>query len=87
MMLFKLLHGLDSHLQIVGTVGVDQLTDLLALVGALLDEATVVAEEVLREELVELVAWGLLVLVDLHGELLAEHEGVREGAFDWAEPA
>ena len=83
----QLLHGLDAHLQIVGTMGVDQLTDLLALVRAFLYEAAIVAEEMLGEELVELVGWGLLVLINLHGELLAEHEGVREGAFDWAEPA
>ena len=49
----------------MGAVSIDQFTDLLTLVRALLDEGAVVSEEVLGEELVEVVAWGLLVFVDL----------------------
>ena len=41
----------------------------------------------LGEELVELVAGSILVLVDLEGELLAEHQCVREATVDGRETA
>jgi len=66
-MFLELLDNFDPELEVVGAVSVDQLTDLLALVWALSDEATVVFEQVLGEEFVEFVTWGVLVLVDLVG--------------------
>ena len=80
--LLELLNDFDAKLEVVSAMGIDQLADLLALVWALLDKTTVVPEEVLREEFVELVAWSVLVLIDLNRELLAEHESVGEGALD-----
>ena len=58
----ELLNNFDSHLQIVSSVSVDKLTDLLPLVGAFTDNAAVALEEMLHEELVELVGRALTLL-------------------------
>ncbi len=60
----------------------NEFANLLALVWALLDQGAVVPEQVLLEELVKVVLWGVLIIIDLDGELLAEHEGVCEGALN-----
>ncbi len=64
----------------------DKLTNLLALVWALLDQRAVVPEQVLLEELVEVVLRGVFIIIDLDGKLLAEHQGVCEGALYGREP-
>jgi hypothetical protein len=71
----------------MGAVRVNQLTDLLALIWALLDERAVVSEKVLLEEFVEIVLGGIIIVIDLDGELLAEHESVCEGALHWGQSA
>lgn len=83
----QLLDNFDSHLQVMSTVSEDQLTDLLTLVGTLLDQRAIVPEEMLGEKFVEVVLRGVLVFIDLDSELLAEHECVGEGAFNRGQSA
>ena len=85
--LLELLHDLDSHLQIMCTVRKDELTDLLALVGTLADKRAIVAEKVLGEEFIELVPRSVLILIDFHGKLFAEHECVCETSIDGRKPS
>ena len=66
----QLLDNFDSHLQVMSTVSEDQLTDLLTLVGTLLDQRAIVPEEMLGEKFVEVVLRGVLVFIDLDSELL-----------------
>lgn len=58
---FHLLDNLDTHLKIMGAVGINQLADLLPLVGALLDQGAIVTEQVPHEELIEVVCGCVLV--------------------------
>ena len=76
--LLELLDNLDAHLQVMGAVRIDQLADLLTLVWALFDKCTIVSEQVLAEEFVKFVSRCILIVIDLHCQLLAEHERVRE---------
>ena len=66
----------------MGAVRENELANLLALVWALFDQRAIVSEQVLLEKLVKVVLWGVLVIVDLDGKLLAEHKGVCEGALN-----
>lgn len=52
-MILEILDYLDSEVEIVLSMGVDQLTDVLSLVRAFLDDLAVVLEQVVDEELVE----------------------------------
>ena len=63
---------------------VDELTDVLSLVGTLLDDLTVVLEQVTEEELVELLTGTTVgtVLVYLASEDLAEYQSVCERALN-----
>jgi len=67
--LLEILNDTNSHLHVVSAVSVDQLTHLLALVGALSDQRGVGAEEVLLEEHVELCN-SSLVIVEPSDDLL-----------------
>ena len=80
--LLQLLNDLDTHLEIMSTVSKDKLTDLLTLVWTLLDQRTVVAEQVLAEKFVEFIAGCVLIFVDFHSKLLAEHERICETSID-----
>jgi hypothetical protein len=79
----ELLDNFNPELKVVGAMSENQFTNLLALVWALSDETTVISEKMFREEFVEFVFWRFLILIDLKGQLLAEHQRVGKGALDW----
>ena len=59
-----------------------QLTHVLTLIGALLDNEAIVLEEVVYEEFIEFGVRTVRVLIDLPGERLAEDQGVHEAPRD-----
>jgi hypothetical protein len=72
----QVLHYLDALVQVVVCVAVYQLTHVLSLIRALLDDLAVVLEQVVDEELVELISGALLILIDFSCESFAENQGV-----------
>lgn len=69
----QVLDDLDSQVEIVLRVAVDELAYVLTLIRALLDNMAVVLEEVVNEELVEILVRTRMVLVDLASEGLAKN--------------
>ena len=68
-------------------MSIDQLTHLLALIGALTNETTVAAEKVLLKELVEglgCLDLYLVLVVDPADDLFAQKQRVSESAFNRA---
>ena len=80
----EVLHYFNPQIEIVLGMCVDELTDVLSLVGTLLDDLTVVLEQVTEEELVELLTGTTVgtVLVYLASEDLAEYQSVCERALN-----
>ena len=80
----EVLHYFDPQIEIVLGMRVDELTDVLSLVGTFLDDLTVVLEQVAEEELVELLTGTAVgtVLVYLTSEDLAEYQSVCERALN-----
>ena len=69
---FEVLDDFDSQVEIMISVTVDELAYVLSLVGTLLHNLAIVFEKVIQEELVKLIGWARLVLVNLSGKCLAE---------------
>ena len=69
---FEVLDDFDSQVEIMISVTVDELAYVLSLVGTLLHNLAIVLEKVIQEELVKLISWARLVLVNLSGKCLAE---------------
>ena len=59
-------------------VAINKLAYVLALVGALLNDVAVVLEQVVDEELVKVSCRGVMVLINLSRQGLAEDQGVHE---------
>ena len=71
-------------------MSIDQLTHLLALVGALTNETTVAAEKVLLKELVKglgCLDLYLILVVDPADDLFAQKQRVSKSALNRAQPA
>lgn len=77
---FEILDYLDPQIEIVLCVTEDELTHVLAFIGALLDNEAVVLEEVVYEEFIEFSVGTVRVLIDLASEGLAEDQGVHKAA-------
>lgn len=60
------------------SVAINQLANVLALVRALFNDVAVVLEQMVDEELVEVSSRGVMVLIDLSRQGLAEDQGVHE---------
>ena len=60
------------------SVAINQLAYVLALVGALLDDVAVILEQVVDEELVKVCGRGVMILINLSRQGLAEDQGVHE---------
>ena len=75
-MLLQALYYLYPQLQIVSAVSEDQLTNLLAFIGAFPDELTVALEKMLGEEFGEFSAWSVRIVVYSFSEVFAENESV-----------
>lgn len=65
------------------SVAIDKLTYILTLVRALFDDVAVVLEQVVDEELVEVSCRGVMVLIDLSCQGLAEDQSVHKTARNW----
>lgn len=78
-MLLQLLNNFDPQLQVVGSMRVDEFTDLLPFIWTFSDYITVVFEKMADKELCEIT---MLIfsttLVKLQGQALTEKQGVRE---------
>lgn len=76
--ILQVLHNLDAEVQVMLSVAINQLANVLALVGALLDDMAVVLEQVVDEELVKVCGRGVMILINLSRQGLAEDQGVHE---------
>ena len=76
--ILQVLHNLDTEVQVMLRVAINQLAYVLTLVGALLDDMAVVLEQVVDEELVKVSGRRVMVLIDLSRQGLAEDQGVHE---------
>jgi hypothetical protein len=70
---FQVLNDLDSHVEVVLRVAIDELANVLTLVRALFNDVAIVLEEMIYEELVEILMRALVVLVYLPRQGLAEN--------------
>jgi len=61
----QILHNLYPNVQVMTGVLVDQLTNVLSLVRAFLDDMTVVLEQMIEEELIELFLRTHSIIIDL----------------------
>ena len=78
--ILQVLHNLDTEVQVMLRMAINQLAYVLTLVGALLDDMAVVLEQVVDEELVKVSGRRVMVLIDLSRQGLAEDQGVHEAA-------
>jgi hypothetical protein len=76
--ILQVLHNLDAEVQVMLSVAINQLANVLALVRALFNDVAVVLEQMVDEELVEVSSRGVMVLIDLSRQGLAEDQGVHE---------
>ena len=76
--ILQVLHNLDAEVQVMLGVAINKLANVLALVGALFDDVAVVLEQVVDEELVEVSGRGVMILINLPRQGLAEDQGVHE---------
>lgn len=76
--ILQVLHNLDTEVQVMLRVAINQLAYVLTLVGALLDDVAVVLEQVVDEELVKVSGRRVMVLINLSRQGLAEDQGVHE---------
>jgi len=74
----QVLHNLDAEVQVVLGVAINQLANVLTLVRALLNDMAVVLKQMVNEELVEVSSRGVMVLINLSRQGLAEDQGVHE---------
>ena len=79
---FEILHNFDPQIEIVLRVTEYQLTHVLTLIGALLNNEAVVLKQMVYEEFIEFSVRTVRVLIDLPGECLAEDQGVHEAPRD-----
>ena len=76
--ILQVLHNLDAEVQVMLGVAINQLANVLTLVRALFNDVAVVLEKMVNEELVKVSGRGVMVLIDLSREGLAEDQGVHE---------
>ena len=76
--ILQVLHNLDAEVQVMLSVAINQLANILTLVRALLNDVAVVLEQMVDEELVEVSGRGVMVLIDLSRQGLTEDQGVHE---------
>jgi hypothetical protein len=63
--ILQVLHNLDAEVQVMLSVAINELANVLTLVRALLNDVAVVLEQMVDEELVEVSCRGVMVLIDL----------------------
>jgi hypothetical protein len=87
--LLERLHYLDTELQVMTAMSVDQVTDMLSLAGRLCDDRAIVSEQVRHEESVEVLLvsarWLVvkIIVVDFPSQVLDHVHGVGETVIDW----
>ena len=79
-MILEVLYDLDSEVEIVASVGIDQFANVLSLIWTLFQNLAVVLEQVLKEEPLEFFLWTLAIFIYLSCKCLAEDESVYERA-------
>ena len=62
----------------MGAMGKDQFTNLLAFVGAFLDELTVTLEKMLLKEFCEIMAWSFWIVIHSGSKGFAKDQSVCE---------
>lgn len=81
-MILKVLHDLDSQVEIMLGVAEDKFAYILTLVGAFFNDVTVILEQMINEETIEFLMGAGLVFVDFAGKSLAEDQSVHKAARD-----
>lgn len=76
--ILQVLHNLDAEVQVMLSVAINQLANVLTLVRALFNDVAVVLEQMVDEELVKVTSRGVMVLIDLSRQGLAEDQGVHK---------
>ena len=67
----------------MSTMSKDQFANLLAFVGAFLNELTVTLEKVLLEEFCEIIAWSIWIIINSGSKGFAKDQSVCERAIHW----
>jgi hypothetical protein len=78
--ILQVLHYLDAEVQVMLSVAINELANVLTLVRALLNNVAVVLEQMVDEELVEVSCWGVMVFINLSCQGLTEDQGVHEAS-------
>ena len=78
--ILQVLHNLDAEVQVMLSVAINELANVLTLVRALLNNVAVVLEQMVDEELVEVSCRGVMVLINLSRQGLTEDQGVHEAS-------
>jgi hypothetical protein len=78
--ILQVLHNFDAKVQVMLSVAINQLANVLTLVRALFNDVAVVLEQVVDEELVEVTGRGVMVFIDLSRQGLTEDQGVNEAS-------
>jgi hypothetical protein len=80
--ILQVLHNLDAEVQVMLSVAINELANVLTLVRALLNDVAVVLEQMVDEKFVEVSCRGVMVFINLSRQGLTEDQGVHEASCD-----
>jgi hypothetical protein len=78
--ILQVLHYFDAEVQVMLSVAINELANVLTLVRALLNDVAVVLEQMVDEEFVEVSCRGVMVFINLSRQGLTEDQGVYEAS-------
>jgi hypothetical protein len=78
--ILQVLHNLNTEVQVMLSMAINQLANVLTLVRALLNDVAVVLEKMVDEELVKVTSRRVMVLINLSRQGLTEDQGVHEAS-------
>lgn len=76
--ILQVLDNLDAEVQVMLSVAINKLANILTLVWALLNDVAVVLEQMVDEELVKVSCRRVMILIYLSRQGLTEDQGVHE---------